>query len=393
MKKTIYYLLLALAVVLSLMLAGCGNQGGAERLPPTDTPVPAEEPAAEEEAATEEEGEAEAEGEATAEEEAATEEETTTEEAAEEESAGAETSGEKPGIALVLDGKIDDGGWNQAAYEGLKAAEEQYDIETAYSEEVPIPDYEKALRDYANQDYDLIIAHSSISKDAVFNTAKDFPELSFLWTDGDETADNVAVIRPMAHEASYLAGLLAGNLTKSNKIGMVGGIDIPSTHRSYAAFEQGVQEANPEAEILVNWIGSFLDVAAGKEAAQSQIEAGADIIFGNGDGQNIGVLQAASESETPAIGAVRDQFNVAPNVVLTSVEWGFGGGIPVVIGEFIDGDFSGKVYEIGLQDGAHLSPYHDNADKVPEEIQKLLEEKQQEILDGKLEIPVVDFAP
>src|SRR5688572_18049452 len=180
MKKTIYYLLLALVIVLSLMLAGCGNQGGAERLPPTDTPVPAQEPA------TEEEGEAEAEGEAAAEE--ATEEEATEEEAAE-----AEAGGEVPRVALVLDGKIDDGGWNQAAYEGLKAAEEQYEIETAYSEEVPIPDYEKALRDYANQGYDLIIAHSSISKDAVFNTAKDFPELSFLWTDGDETADNVAV--------------------------------------------------------------------------------------------------------------------------------------------------------------------------------------------------------
>jgi basic membrane protein A len=384
MKKTIYYLLLALIIVLSLMLAGCANQGGAERLPPTATPVPAEEPTAEGEAAA-------TEGEATTEEAAATEE-AATEEAATEEAAGAEAGGEIPRVALVLDGKIDDGGWNQAAYEGLKAAEEQYEIETAYSEEVPIPDYEKALRDYANQGYNLIIAHSSISKDAVFNTARDFPELSFLWTDGDETADNVAVIRPMAHEASYLAGLLAGNLTQSDKIGMVGGIDIPSTHRSYAAFEQGVKEANPEAEIMVNWIGSFLDVAAGKEAAQSQIEAGADIIFGNGDGQNIGVLQAASEAEIPAIGAVRDQFNVAPNVVLTSVEWGFGGGIPVVIGEFIDGSFSGKIYEIGLEEGAHLSPYHDNADKIPEEIQQLLEEKQQEILDGTLEIPVVDFA-
>jgi basic membrane lipoprotein Med (substrate-binding protein (PBP1-ABC) superfamily) len=64
----------------------------------------------------------------------------------------------------------------------------------------------------------------------------------------------------------------------------------------------------------------------------------------------------------------------------------------VVIGEFVDGSFSGKVYEIGLKDGAHLSPYHDNAGKIPEEIQQLLEEKQQEILDGTLEIPVVDFA-
>lgn len=294
-------------------------------------------------------------------------------------------------VALVLDGKIDDNGWNQAAYEGLKEAETQHGVQTAYSEEIPIPDYEKALRDYASQGFDLIIAHSSIAKEAVMNTAKDYPKIAFLWTDGDETLENLAVIRPMAQEASYLAGLLAGKMTKSNIVGMVGGIDIPSTHRSYAAFEMGLKEANPEATLLVNWVGSFLDVAAGKEAALSQIEAGADVIFGNGDGQNIGVLQAASERNVLAIGAVRDQFNVAPNVVLTSVEWGFRKSIAEVVGDFVAGRFSGKVYEIGLAHGADLSPYHENANKIPEEVQNLIKEKRQEIIDGKLSIPNISF--
>lgn len=307
--------------------------------------------------------------------------------------APAEEAGASNKVALVLDGKIDDNGWNQAAYEGLKNAEAQYDIEIAYSEEVPIPDYERAMRDYADQGFGLIIAHSSIAKEAVFNAARDFPEVSFLWTDGDETADNLAVIRPMAHEASYLAGILAGEMTESNIIGMVGGIDIPSTHRSYAAFEQGLQEVNPDAQLLVNWIGSFLDVSAGNEAAMSQIESGADLIFGNGDGQNIGVLQAANETGTLAIGAVRDQFQVAPDVVLTSVEWGFGGGIPLVIGEYLDGSFTGQVYEVGLAEGAVLSSFHDNASKIPDEVQALLKEKEEAIRAGSLEIPVEDFAP
>ncbi len=304
----------------------------------------------------------------------------------------APTEAEKPvRVALVLDGKIDDNGWNQAAYEGLVAAQEQYGVEIAYSEEVPIPDMERALRDYASQGYDFIINHSSIAKDAIMNTAKDFPDIAFLWTDGDETLDNMAVIRPMAHESSYLAGLIAGSLTKSNKIGMVGGIDIPSTHRSYAGFEMGVKEVNPDAQILVNWVGSFLDVSAGKEAALSQIEAGADIIFGNGDGQNIGVLQACAETGTLAIGAVRDQYEVAPEVVLTSVEWGFKDGIPLVVGEFLEGKFSGKVYEIGLAEGADLSDYHGNVDKIPDEVKALVDEKRQAILDGSLEIPAIDF--
>jgi len=297
----------------------------------------------------------------------------------------------KARVALVLDGKIDDNGWNQAGYEGLKEAEAQYGVEIAYSEEIPIPDYEKVLRDYATKGYDFIIAHSSIAKDAVMNTARDYPDIAFLWTDGDETLDNLAVIRPMAQEASYLAGLLAGKMTKANTVGMVGGIDIPSTHRSYAAFEMGLKEANPDAKLLVNWVGSFLDVSAGKEAALSQIEAGADVIFGNGDGQNIGVLQAASEKNVLAIGAVRDQFNVAPNVVLTSVEWGFRKGIAMVVGDYIAGSFSGKVYEIGLSEGADLSPYHDNESKIPEDVRNLVSQKRQEILDGKLEIPEVSF--
>lgn len=307
--------------------------------------------------------------------------------AVEEEAAGAAR------VALVLDGKIDDNGWNQAAYEGLQNAADRYDIEIAFSEEVPIPDYERAMRDYANQGFGLIIAHSSIAKEAVFNVARDFPDIAFLWTDGDETLDNLAVIRPMAHEASYLAGILAGEMTESDIVGMVGGIDIPSTHRSYAAFEQGLKEVNPDAELLVNWIGSFLDVSAGNEAAMSQIESGADLIFGNGDGQNIGVLQAANETNTLAIGAVRDQFQVAPDVVLTSVEWGFGGGIPLVVGEFIAGDFSGRVYEIGLEEGAVLSDFHDNAGRIPDDVEALLEERETAIREGTLEIPVVDFAP
>jgi len=145
--------------------------------------------------------------------------------------------------------------------------------------------------------------------------------------------------------------------------------------------------SNPNAELLVNWIGSFLDVTKGNEAALSQIESGADVIFGNGDGQNIGVLKAASEKNVLAIGAVRDQFSVAPNVVLSSVMWGFDQGISQVVKDLVDGNFTGKLYEVELSQGADLAPYHDNASKIPQDIQDLIKQKRQEIIDGKLEIP------
>lgn len=298
----------------------------------------------------------------------------------------------KPLKIACLTGNIDDNGWNTAGYRGCKAAADQFGAQLDSNEEITIQTAEKILRDYASQGYDLIICHNSTSKEAIFNTAKDFPETKFLWTDGDEASANVAVFKPFAQEASYLAGILAGKMTKSNIIGVVGGMDIPSTHRSYYGFEMGVKEANPDAKIMIAWIGSFVDLKAGKEAALAQIEAGADIIWGNGDGQNIGVLQAAEEKNVYAIGAVTDQYQVAPSVVLTSVDWGFLYGVPLVVADLVAGKFEGKVYNINLAEGADLSPYHDNADKIPDDVKKLIEEKRQGIIDGTIVIPVVDSA-
>lgn len=141
-----------------------------------------------------------------------------------------------------LTGNIDDNGWNTAGYRGCKASADKYGAQLDSNELFTIEQAEKVMRDYASQGYDLIICHNSTSKEAIFNVAKDFPETKFLWTDGDEASGNVAVIRPWAQEPSYLAGLLAGKMTKSNIIGVVGGMDIPSTHRSYYGFQMGVKE-------------------------------------------------------------------------------------------------------------------------------------------------------
>jgi len=300
------------------------------------------------------------------------------------------SSGKHVRVALVLDGKIDDHGWNQAGYEGLKRAEELLGVEIAYSEQIHIPDFERVLRDYAAKGFDLVICHSSIAKEAVLNTARDYPSVKFLWTDGDTTMDNLAVLVPMPHEASYLAGLLAGYMTRTGVVGMVGGIDIPSTHRSYAAFEMGLKTVDPGIKLLVNWVGSFVDVAAGHEAALSQIESGADIIFGNGDGQNLGVLHACSETKTYAIGAVWDQFSATPDVVLTSVIWGLDEGIVQIVKAVVEGNFEGRFYPLDLAHGSRLAPFHDNEKLIPYHLKTLLKVTEQRILNGELKIPVVN---
>lgn len=295
-------------------------------------------------------------------------------------------------VAMVLGCKIDDGDWCQAGYEGLEEAIKQFGdkIETTYTEDTTIPDMEKVMRDFATEGYDLIICHSSIAKEGIMNAAKDFPDTQFVWTDGDETLPNLAVVRSMTQEASYLAGLIAGKLTKSNVVGMVGAMDIPSTHRGYAGFEMGLKEANSDAKLLVNWTGDFVDLKGAKEATLSQIEAGADIIHGNGGSLNLGTLQGASEKNVLAIGAVRDQYNLAPNVVITSVEWGFKKGFAMIIGEAMEGKLKvGDFYDLGLAQ-AELSDYHDNASKVPDDVKVLVEQKKKDILSGALEIPNIE---
>jgi basic membrane protein A and related proteins len=107
-------------------------------------------------------------------------------------------------VALVMGCKVDDGDWCQAAYEGLMEAKKQFGdkIDTTYTEDTAVPDFERVMRDFANQGYDMVICHSSMAKEAVTKVAKDFPKVKFLWTDGDTNLDNLATILSKTEEAS-----------------------------------------------------------------------------------------------------------------------------------------------------------------------------------------------
>lgn len=291
-------------------------------------------------------------------------------------------------VALINDGRVNDHGWSQASYEGLKLAGELPGVKIAHSEQIHIPDFESALRDYASKGYDLVINHSSIAKDAVINTAQDFPNTMFLWTDGDTVKDNIAVIVPLAQEAAYLAGVLAAGMTQTGTVGIVGSIDIPSTHRAHEGFKLGVKAANPKVKVLENWVGSFMDIAADHEAALSQIESGADIIFT--DDGSLGVVAAGKEKKVYIIGSIWDQNPIGPEVVLTSVTWGFDEAIRDVVKELQAGTLQGKFYNIDLAHGARLAPYYGLKSKIPQAVQDQVETARKKILSGEIKVPVVN---
>lgn len=298
-------------------------------------------------------------------------------------------------VAAVLDTFVTEDGWNEAAYNGLMEAKRQFGdrIEVAYSEKVALPDYERVMRDYAEKGYNLIFCHATPAGEAVKSVAKDYPDIWFVWTDGwGEVPPNVVVITPLAHEASYLAGMIAGGMTKSNKIGVVGGMNVPSTYRSFYAFNEGVKAVNPKAEVKVIWVGTFVDIHAGYEAAKSLIAEGCDVIWGNGDSQNVGARFAAVEKKVWYIGGVWDEHKYAPAVTLTSVLWGIDKAFVDIIGKALDKKLEpSKFYEYGMKEGATLAPYYGLEKEIPKELREKVEEIKQKILAGEFVVPRKDF--
>ncbi len=299
----------------------------------------------------------------------------------------AATSTVKPfRIALVLSGTIDDASWNTSAYQALLKAKSELGVETSYTESVAVTDAERVIRDYANQGYNLIIGHSFDYGDALLKAAADFPNTYFAFGTGLDTAKNVAIYDVLAHESSYVAGLLAGNMTKSKVIGIVGAQDIPTITIQVKGFEKGVAEVNPDIKVLTTFVGSWDDSQGGQEAAAAQISAGADLIFSMGDYTGIGAAQQAEKAGVIVIGSTTDQINLAPKSMLTSVVTDFWPVFKSMIVDAQAGTFK-EDYTMSMKDGAtYLAPYHNLDSSVSQNIKDLVKTTSDKIIKGDLVI-------
>lgn len=297
-------------------------------------------------------------------------------------------------VAAVFAPYIEQDEWDKVFYNGLMKAKATYGdkIQVDYTEKVADADWERVLRDYASNGYDLIFSHYTIMGEATANAARAFPNSWFVWTDGWPPIErNMVVITPLAHEASYLAGILAGGITKVGKIGVVGGMNVPSTYRAYYAFKLGVESVNPSAEIKLVWVGSFLDIGGGYDAAISLIDSGCDVIVGNGDSQNVGVRTAAIARNVWYIGGVGDESEYAPAVCLGSVLWALENAPVHLIGLALEDKLEeGKFYEYGLKEGADFVYNSKLIDVIPLEIRNKIDATRQEIISGTFTVPRKD---
>jgi basic membrane lipoprotein Med (substrate-binding protein (PBP1-ABC) superfamily) len=181
-------------------------------------------------------------------------------------------------------------------------------------------EFDENFRQYGAQGYALVFGHGFEFQDAAKRVAPEFPKTIYVTTSGTTSGPNLAGMTFGFADASYLAGILAASVTKTNKLGVIGGTELPPVVESFRAFQKGARDVNPGVEIVTSYIGNWDDVSAGKEQALAQIAHGVDVIFQNADAAGLGVFQAAREQKRALIiGSNSNQNSVAPNITLGSV--------------------------------------------------------------------------
>lgn len=223
-------------------------------------------------------------------------------------------------VALLTPGPISDQSWNGGAYAGLMRIRDSLGARVSHIQTKTPAEFEENFREYGAQGFDLVIGHGFEFQDAAKRVAPQFPKTVYVTTSGNSSGANIAGISFSFSDASYLAGLVAGSMSKSGVVGVIGGTELPPVKESFVAFEAGAKKANPRIQVLSAFVGNWDDVSAGKELALAQIGRRADVIFQNADAAGLGVFQAAREkSGVWVVGSNADQNGIAPEVTLGSV--------------------------------------------------------------------------
>lgn len=231
--------------------------------------------------------------------------------------------------------------WNSRVHSALEAAAASGLITYEFSEGVAATDYPRAMREYAEGGANLIWGESYAVEAEARAVAADYPDVAFLMgSSGGPEGNNFGVFGTRNHEAAYLAGMLAGRMSASNTFGSVGGYPIPEVNLLINAYRMGVKEVNPDAKFLNGFIGAWFDPAKAKEAAVAQIDAGADILFG----ERIGTADGAQERGVKAIGSLIDYTPRYPGTVFANAIWNYGPTIDAVVADVVGGKPVGRDY-------------------------------------------------
>lgn len=281
-------------------------------------------------------------------------------------------------ITLVLDkGGVNDESFNQLAWEGAKKAKEEYGVEVKYLESKQESDYTTNIETAVDLNSDLIIGIGFNLSKAIEDAALNYPDQKFAIIDGSfkTVPKNVGNISFSESEAGYLTGLVAGKTSKTNKFGFIGGMQVPAVLHFKEGFEKGIKEANPNADLVVQYANSFVDASKGKAIAQQMYNNGIDIIMTAGGGVNNGVYETGLENGKYAVAVDMAQNHISPNVILTSALKNVDVGVKSTIKELKDGNFKGgNTTEYNIKnDGVG----YEKTKLIPDDIIKFVDSKKE----------------
>ena len=278
-------------------------------------------------------------------------------------------------ITLILSvGGVNDESFNQGAWEGALKTSEEMGIDVSYLESNSDSDYAPNIETAIDNDSDLVVGVGFQVGDAIKEAAKAHPGQKFVTIDStyEEGLDNVRNISFDEQQAGYLTGLIASQMTKTNTIGWIGGLDIPSCSNFYVGYEKGAKEGNKDIKILKQFTNSFTDAAKGRVVAQQMVNEGADIIFMASGGGNAGSLEVVRENNIKAIGVDMPNNYLAPDYIITSALKNVGEGLSLTIKDFLSGNFTSGEVKYDLSNGG---VGFEKTDLLSDEVIKFVEDK------------------
>lgn len=278
--------------------------------------------------------------------------------------------------------------WISRIHIPLKAAEARGDIEYVWSESVPYPDMDRTARDWAQKGVQLITGNAQSYETGIRKIATQYVKTAFLAGSSLKPQQpNLAVFDDHIDEAAYLAGMVAGGLTKTNVLGMVSAYPIPTKNRLLNAFHQGALYVNPKVRVLVNFIGTWFDPAKAKEAAFAQIDNGADILYAERDG----VSDAAKERGKLSIGNLTDTQPQFPQTVVTCCLWHMEPTINAVVAQLKKDAFLATDYSESMtlkNGGASLAPFGTFEAKIPSNLKEKVRQREAELRQGSFKLQI-----
>lgn len=302
-------------------------------------------------------------------------------------------SGEKTAkdykIVLLLPGQVNDQAWNASNYSGVVECNAKLGTAMEFVESVQPQDFESAFREYGEKGYDIVMAAGSQFDEACTRVAPQYPATRYMIVNGNAaTSPNMSPLFPKEYEASYLAGIVAGYLTKTGKFGLIGGeanqamVNLMAVYGK-TAVEIAKNRGISDASYNLAYANSWSDIAKGKQMGENMIDQGADVMFAYANELGLGVINAAKEKGKYHVGYASDQTKIDPNTVVASIDFNFANMYLWAIDSYMKGELpGGKMYEVGIKEDLFNPIWTDNiSPEIKNAVSKAIDDCKQDKVD------------